>query len=256
MINHADMVSVLAKSGDTIASELTGKNAHLLHMAVGISGEAAELLGAFEAEAEGKSLDMENVLEELGDLEFYIEGLRQGLGVTRDKVLNTFPSVLVAPNGDYDYSGWYAVKISTRSGDILDLIKKVVVYQKDVELEKIVKELSSLETVLDAVRDSCDITYEQCLEANIAKLGKRYDGFKYSDSAAQTRADKITVEIPEALLNELGTFYNIVENKVGSDITEQSVSRKTNQLSDGKKYLVRLDEINSRCILRYFEETL
>ncbi len=190
MINHADMVKVLAKSGDTIADELTGENAHLLHMAVGISGEAAELLAAFETPAEtGAPIDMENVLEELGDLEFYIEGLRQGLGVTRKTIRDTFPSVMLAPNGDHD-SGWFAVKISIRSGEILDLIKKVVVYQKDVELDKIVKELSSLETVLDALRDSCDITHEECLEANIAKLGKRYEGFKYSDSAAQTRADK------------------------------------------------------------------
>lgn len=190
MINHADMVKVLAKSGETIADELTGENAHLLHMAVGISGEAAELLAAFETPAEtGAPIDMENVLEELGDLEFYIEGLRQGLGVTRKTIRDTFPSVMLTPNGDYD-SGWFAVKISIRSGEILDLIKKVVVYQKDVELDKIVKELSSLETVLDALRDSCDITYEECLEANIAKLGKRYEGFKYSDSAAQTRADK------------------------------------------------------------------
>lgn len=34
------------------------------------------------------------------------------------------------------------------------------------------------------------ITREETIEANIAKLGKRYEGFNYSDQAAQTRADK------------------------------------------------------------------
>jgi NTP pyrophosphatase (non-canonical NTP hydrolase) len=115
VIEHSEMVRGLAKSGDTIAAELTGHDAHLIHMAIGISGEAGELLDAIKKRAVyRKELDRENVIEELGDIEFYLEGLRQGLDITRD----------------------------------------------------------------------------QCLEANIAKLGKRYEGLKYSDSAAQHRADK------------------------------------------------------------------
>jgi hypothetical protein len=35
----------------------------------------------------GKPLDRGNVLEELGDLEFYMEGLRQGIQATREEVL-------------------------------------------------------------------------------------------------------------------------------------------------------------------------
>jgi hypothetical protein len=31
---------------------------------------------------------MENVIEELGDLEFYMEGLRQELGISRDLTLD------------------------------------------------------------------------------------------------------------------------------------------------------------------------
>jgi NTP pyrophosphatase (non-canonical NTP hydrolase) len=115
MIKHADMVKALAKSGEVIAAEIDGEDAHLIHMVIGISGEAGELLDAIKKKAiYRKPLDMENVLEELGDLEFYMEGIRQGLGITR----------------------------------------------------------------------------EQCLEANIAKLGKRYEGLQYSDQAAQDRADK------------------------------------------------------------------
>lgn len=114
-INYSDMVKSLAKSGEKIAAELDGKDAHLIHMAIGISGEAGELLDAIKKRAVyRKELDRENVIEELGDLEFYMEGLRQGLGVTR----------------------------------------------------------------------------EQCLEANIAKLSKRYESLQYSDNAAQQRADK------------------------------------------------------------------
>lgn len=114
-IKHDEMVKTLVKSGDVIAAELTGHDAHLVHMVIGVCGEAGELLDAIKKRAiYRKELDTINVLEELGDIEFYLEGLRQGLGITR----------------------------------------------------------------------------EQCLDANIAKLGKRYEGFVYTNKAAIDRVDK------------------------------------------------------------------
>lgn len=109
------MVAGLVKSGEKIKEEMTGSDAHLMHMAIGIAGESGELLDAIKKKViYRKELDRVNVLEELGDLEFYLEGIRQELGFTR----------------------------------------------------------------------------EQCLDANIEKLGKRYEGLKYSDKAAHDRADK------------------------------------------------------------------
>lgn len=85
---YSDMVRRLAKDGDIIAQQMTGHNAHLLHMAVGVSGESGELLDAIKkAVIYRKPLDTVNVIEELGDLEFYLEGLRQGLGITREQCL-------------------------------------------------------------------------------------------------------------------------------------------------------------------------
>ena len=87
-ITHPELVKALAKNGDTIAQELTGQDAHILHMAVGISGESGELLDAVKkAVIYRKPLDRENVIEELGDLEFYMEGLRASLGITREETL-------------------------------------------------------------------------------------------------------------------------------------------------------------------------
>lgn len=114
-IDYSAMVETLSKDGAVIAAEMTARNAHLLHMAVGIAGEAGELLDAIKkAVIYNKPLDIENVVEELGDLEFYMEGLRQGVNVARS------------------------------------------------------------------------IT----LRANKVKLSKRYAGFVYKDTAAQARADK------------------------------------------------------------------
>ena len=82
--NHRDMVKALAKPGEDIVAEMSPERAHRLHMAVGIAGEAGELLDAVKKNAiYTKDLDVENVIEELGDLEFFMEGLRQSLGITR-----------------------------------------------------------------------------------------------------------------------------------------------------------------------------
>lgn len=115
MIEHEIMVKNLAKDGNIILDEMSGNQMHILHMAVGISGEAGELIDAIKKNViYQKKLDRENVIEELGDLEFYMQGLRDALHITR----------------------------------------------------------------------------EECLVHNLNKLGKRYEGHKYSDEAAQARADK------------------------------------------------------------------
>lgn len=86
--DYANFVRKLCKPGDTIKYELTSGAAHNLHMAVGISGEAGELLDAIKRQAiYNKPLDLINVIEELGDLEFYMQGLRDGLGISREEVL-------------------------------------------------------------------------------------------------------------------------------------------------------------------------
>lgn len=86
---HSEMVQALCKSGDLIRSELTAQDAHILHMVVGISGESGELLDCVKkAVIYRKPIDMENLIEELGDLEFYMEGLRQSYGITRSQTLS------------------------------------------------------------------------------------------------------------------------------------------------------------------------
>lgn len=62
---------------------LTAEKLHLLHMAIGLAGEAAEMLAQACSHVFGDAeLDFENVEEEGGDALFYIEGLAQGTGMT------------------------------------------------------------------------------------------------------------------------------------------------------------------------------
>lgn len=86
--DYEQWVMSKAKDGGLIASNLTASNAHLIHMAIGIAGESGELLDAIKkAVIYGKPLDRENVIEELGDLEFYMAGLRAALDITREQVI-------------------------------------------------------------------------------------------------------------------------------------------------------------------------
>lgn len=102
---YKSMVLAKAKPGQDIVSELTPDQAHQLHMAVGVSGEAGELLDAVKkATIYQKPLDRANVIEELGDLEFYMEGLRASLGITREETLRHNMSKLGKRYGSGQYS--------------------------------------------------------------------------------------------------------------------------------------------------------
>lgn len=83
-----EMTLALAKNGKDIINDLTPEKADLLHMAVGVSGEAGELLDAVKkAVIYNKEMDLENIIEELGDLEFYMSKIRQIVGITREEIL-------------------------------------------------------------------------------------------------------------------------------------------------------------------------
>lgn len=83
---HKRLVSLTCKPGCDIT--ISDEQAHLVHMLMGITGEAGELMDAIKKHTiYNKPLDTLNVIEELGDIEWYMEGLRVSLDVTREQVL-------------------------------------------------------------------------------------------------------------------------------------------------------------------------
>ena len=82
------MVIALAKNGQAIINDLDPAKANLLHMAVGVSGEAGELLDAIKKHTiYGKPLDRENVKEEAGDILFYLNNILLNVGFTLEEVI-------------------------------------------------------------------------------------------------------------------------------------------------------------------------
>lgn len=181
---HVIMVAALVKPGADLLATLTSSKCNLWHMATGIAGEAGELL---EARL------LENLLEELGDLEFYIEGLKQEmqaiLGDDSITIALTVPEDFTYPDPIKGVVIWAA--------NVLDLIKKYVVYNKELPAFDIMEAIAQLELSMSFVCAEFKeqgITKNAALAHNIRKLLKsekaRYKLGVYTDKQAQDRLDK------------------------------------------------------------------
>lgn len=95
---------------------------------------------------------------------------------------------------------WHAGTLcATEACELLDAIKKYVVYNKPLDLDNVLEELGDLEFSLEMIRQNLRLSRDFILAGNMNKLGKRYGEGTYSDKAAQERADKVnnaTLENP------------------------------------------------------------
>lgn len=90
------------------------------------------------------------------------------------------------------------VGIATEAGELLDALKKHWVYGQPLDYVNVQEEAGDLLFYLQALLNHVGLTMEDCKQANIVKLKKRYpDG--YTDQAAKERRDKIgeSLEIGE-----------------------------------------------------------
>jgi len=103
--NHKYMVHKLVKSPREILRSLDPLAVNMWHAGTGIATEAGELLTSIKKSVIYNQLpDIENMIEELGDLEFYMEQLRQVLGVTRERCLKVNMEKLSRRYPEYNYS--------------------------------------------------------------------------------------------------------------------------------------------------------
>jgi NTP pyrophosphatase (non-canonical NTP hydrolase) len=83
-----------------------------------------------------------------------------------------------------------ATGISGEAGEILDVSKKVWVYNKPLDVAHMVEELGDLRFYYQSMLALFGLTDEQIVASNMVKLRKRYADGKYSDAQANARADK------------------------------------------------------------------
>lgn len=85
--NKENLAVNLHIDGPYSAADVTVEKAHLLHMTIGVIGEAGELADAIAQHVSGVELDVENVREEVGDLLFYLQGIIGHLGISLEEVM-------------------------------------------------------------------------------------------------------------------------------------------------------------------------
>lgn len=81
--------------------------------------------------------------------------------------------------------------ICGEAGELLDTVKKSTIYRKPLDLENIKEEIGDCLFYLEQLCQATGFTMEQCRDANIAKLSKRYPNFEYTNQKAQERLDKV-----------------------------------------------------------------
>ena len=83
----------------------------MIHAALGIAGEAGELVDAIKKRCiYGKPLDIDNVIEELGDLRFYMEALMNLLDISDREVLQANANKLAKRYKSLTYSDTAAIE--------------------------------------------------------------------------------------------------------------------------------------------------
>jgi hypothetical protein len=169
-----DMVGTLFKAGKALGNEYGGA----MHAAIGIAGEVVELRNASTRE---------NIIEECGDLEFYMTALKLEIPAFEAMALQLgkieFPFILSQTEG----------LLHDASGTLIDVVKKGWVYNKKIDTETAFKCWVDMRAALNQYYNLTGLTRDQIIEANQNKLigpNGRYPNGKYSDAAAQARADK------------------------------------------------------------------
>ena len=82
-----------------------------------------------------------------------------------------------------------ALGISSDAGELVDAIKKHVIYRKPLDMENVLEEIGDCLWFLALAANTLGVPLSMIAMNNIGKLAKRYPE-KYSDEAAIARADK------------------------------------------------------------------
>lgn len=139
---YQQFVNSIVKPGEKILTQLTPTQAHLLHMAVGVSGEAGELLDAIKKHCiYQKQINLENVIEEAGDIIFYLTGLLNELDVSLEDCINANKDKLSRRYASGSYSNEAAIARADKAEEVKE--DKTIPFIEDdfddVKIERVCK---------------------------------------------------------------------------------------------------------------------
>jgi NTP pyrophosphatase (non-canonical NTP hydrolase) len=92
---------------------------------------------------------------------------------------------------DFGYDLIHAtVGITSEAGEIATTVKRHWAYETPLHRDNLLEEIGDLMFFATALAHVCDFSLDQVLQANVAKLSKRYPLGEYSNEQALDRADK------------------------------------------------------------------
>ena len=83
------------------------------------------------------------------------------------------------------------------AGELLDYLKKCFFYGKEMDRAKIIGEVGDIQWYLTVLLDTMDVSMEEVLEKNIAKLQNRYGGQSFASYATMNRDEQQEQKIME-----------------------------------------------------------
>lgn len=102
---HTRMVESLVKPGQEILDSLTPEKCNLLHAILGMMSELGELADCIKKHViYEQTLDMENMKEEGGDLEFYFKQLRLEIRCSRIEMMASNMAKLAKRYPNFKYT--------------------------------------------------------------------------------------------------------------------------------------------------------
>jgi NTP pyrophosphatase (non-canonical NTP hydrolase) len=139
---YQQFVNSIVKPGDEIVRQLTPQQAHLLHMAVGVSGEAGELLDAVKKHCVyQKQIDIDNIKEEAGDILFYLTGLLNELDMSLEDCIIANREKLSKRYASGSYSNEQAISRADKAEEVKQ--EKTIPFIEDdfddVKIEQVCK---------------------------------------------------------------------------------------------------------------------
>jgi hypothetical protein len=190
-VTHPELVRALVKPPQDIISTLSQRTTDLWHGATGVAGETGELLEGLILVVTMNATVPEgrvNVVEELGDLFFYIEQICQRVPITLD-----WDAITAFARNQHlgpDSMLMYGAQCSVYGSQVLDTIKKAAIYNKELDTPLLTTQLTECAKYAVTIGYLFGVERVEALHENIVKLSKRYESLKYTDGAAHARADK------------------------------------------------------------------
>lgn len=176
----------ISESNDFVAikGRLDDRSIRLLHSAIGLNSELAELIDAIKKD----QIDWVNVAEEAGDCYWYASVAISEMGINPEEIMYDDMSehkidLLVK---DYESVEQTVAGIGWAAGHLNDCLKKAVFYGKPLDSVKVTAALGALTFALSGVCYVSDTTPGVVRERNIAKLKVRYAG-KFTAAEASER---------------------------------------------------------------------